>query len=118
MDNLVPLPYSRIGVQRVECELDDEGVRQFFHGKEAYFETDYVVLRRGDACAVANIDKSRGDGLFRPISDARVLALPERCRWIDDPAVDTGNPSALAEKASALGVSDSDTLIVNGGTSM
>lgn len=114
MNNLVPLPYSRIGVQRVECELDEQSIKRFFCGKEAYFETDYVVLRRGDACAVASVSKLKVDGLFCPIEDADMLSPPECCRWIDDATVDTGNPSALAEKASALRVADSETLIVNG----
>jgi hypothetical protein len=114
MNNFVPLPYSRISVQRVEFGLDDRSIKRFFCGKEAYFDTDYVVLRRGEACAVASVDKAKVDGMFCRIEDTGVLSPPESCRWIDDPTVDTGNPSALAEKARALGVADSETLVVNG----
>ena len=49
MTNLVPLPFSRISVQRVDLELDEAHIKGFLCGKEAYFETDYVVLRRGDS---------------------------------------------------------------------
>ena len=41
MNNLVPLPYSRIAVQHVETDLDEAAIRTFLHDKEAWFETDY-----------------------------------------------------------------------------
>ena len=114
MNNLVPLPYSRISVQRVHFELDEASIKSFLCGKEAYFETDYVVLRRGDACAVAKVHKANAESLFCLIKEAEVIAPPDYCRWVDDSTVDTGNPSALAEKARALGLTGSDTLVVNG----
>jgi hypothetical protein len=112
--NLVPLPYSRVGVQSADFPLDETQIREFLRGKEAWFETDYVVFRRGDECAVAEIHKTERKGFFCTITEATIIALPDSCRWIDDPGVDTGNPSALAEKARAVGMMASETLVVNG----
>jgi hypothetical protein len=111
--NLVPLPYSRVAVQHAEFSLDEASIVGFLRGKDAWFETDYIVFRRGEACAVARIEKS-GDGQFRPIAAVEIVALPESSRFVEDPAVDTGNACALAEKARALGVGPSETLVVSG----
>jgi hypothetical protein len=112
--NLVPLPYSRVSVQSVDFALTEAEIRNFLSGKEAYFETDYVVFHCGDDCAVAELQKTEGQGLFCTIIAAEVLSLPGSSRWIDDPSVDTGNPCALAEKARGLGVTASETLVVSG----
>ena len=112
--NIVPLPHNRVSVRRVDCALEETQIKSFLRGKEAYFETDYIVLRRADECAVAEISKTNCEDLFCRISEVRVISLPESSRWIDDPSVDTGNPSALAEKARVLGVTVSETLVVRG----
>jgi len=112
--NIAPLPYNRVSVQKVDFELNETRIQNFLCGKEAYFQTDYVVLRRGDECAVAEISKANYEDLFCRIMEVEVISLPESSRWIDDPSVDTGIPSALAEKARALGVTASETLVVNG----
>ena len=112
--NIVPLPYSRIAVQHVPFALNEAEMRSFLRNKEAWFETDYVVFRRGGDCAVAEIQKADREDLFCRITDIKVVSLPNASRWVDDFTVDTGNPSALAEKARALGVTASETLVVNG----
>jgi hypothetical protein len=112
--NLVPLPYSRVAVQHVDFPLDERGLRSFLRGKETWFETDYVAFRRGDDCAVAEVHKMDGEDQFRRITDVGIVSLADETRWVDDVSVDTGNPSALAEKARALGVTASETLVVNG----
>jgi hypothetical protein len=112
--NTVPLPYSRVAVQHVDFALNEAELRSFLRGKETWFETDYVVFRRGNDCAVAEIQKADREDLFCRITEIGIISLPDTSRWVDDFAVDTGNPSALAEKARALGVTDSETLIVNG----
>jgi hypothetical protein len=71
-------------------------------------------LRRAGECAVVSVHKARANGLFWLIDDVEILSLSDSCRWIDDSDVDTGNPSALAEKARASGVSQAETLVVNG----
>lgn len=112
--NLVPLPYSRIAVQHVDFALNGSELRSFLVGKKAWFETDYVVFRRGSDCAIAEVQKAERKDLFCEITGVGIVSLPNASRWIDDFTVDTGNPSALAEKARALGLTDSQTLVVNG----
>ena len=112
--NFVPLPYNRVSVQKVDFELNANQIQSFLCGKEAYFQTDYIVLRGGDECAVAEVSKSECEDLFCRIIQVRILSLPESSRWIDDPNVDTGIPSALADKAWQLGIDTSETLVVNG----
>lgn len=112
--NMVPLPYSRIAVQHVDFALSETELRSFLRGKETWFETDYVVFRRGNDCAVAEVQKADRKDLFCRIIEVGIVSLPDASRWIDDFTVDTGNPSALAEKARTLGVTASETLVVNG----
>ena len=40
MNNLVPLPYSRVAVQHLETDIDEIAIRTFLHHKEVWFETD------------------------------------------------------------------------------
>ncbi|HEV2983153.1 MAG TPA: hypothetical protein VGX46_02140 [Vicinamibacterales bacterium] len=47
MNNLVPLPYSRIAVQHFEADLDEAAIKNFLLDKEAWFEIDYVVFLTG-----------------------------------------------------------------------
>jgi hypothetical protein len=114
MNNLVPLPYSRIAVQRLEAGLDEASIRAFLRDKDVWFETDYVVFRREGECAVATIKKTTARNSFCRIDCVEVLSQADRTRWIDDASVDTGNPSALAERARAAGIAASETLVVNG----
>jgi len=44
MQNLIPLPYRRVSVQRVPIPLDEPSIRDYLLGKEAYRWTDYIVL--------------------------------------------------------------------------
>ena len=114
MNNLVPLPYSRIAVQYLEADLDERAIRAFLHDKEVWFETDYVVFRRGSECAVATIMKTTPRNSFCRIVCVDLLSKPDRTYWMDDAGVDTGNPSGLAGKARASGIGSSETLVVNG----
>jgi hypothetical protein len=76
--NLVPLPYSRIAVQRVDFALSETELRSFLRGKETWFETDYVVFRRGNDCAVAEVQKAERKDLFCRIMDVELTwKLPQ-----------------------------------------
>jgi hypothetical protein len=112
--NLVPLPYSRVAVQRADFPLDDLRIRSFFDGTEIWFETDYVVFRSGTECAVARIEKTAPKRMFCRVRDVEVISTPDVTRWVEDRSIDTGNPSALADKARAVGIRSSETLIVDG----
>ena len=112
--NMVPLPYSRVAVQHVDFVLNETELKSFLNGKEAWFETDYVVFRRGDDCAVVELTKETRDGMFCRITEISIVSLPDASRWVEDSTVDTGNRSALAAKALALGMTASQTLVVSG----
>ena len=114
LKNLIPLPYRRVSVQRVSIPLDEDAIRNYLLGKEAYRRTDYIVLRGEAGEAVVRVEKADPEPLFSPITAVEVLALPDTCVWVEDPQVDTGNPSAMAAKARALGLGANATLIVEG----
>ena len=112
--NVVPLPYSRVAVQHVDFALNETELKSFLQEKEAWFETDYVVFRRAKDCAVVELRKEKRNDMFCRITDVGIVSLPDTSHWIEDFTIDTGNPSALAEKARALGITASETLVVSG----
>lgn len=112
--NIVPLPYSRVAVQHVDFALNETELKSFLQEKEAWFETDYVVFRRAKDCAVVELRKEKRNDMFCRITDVGIVSLPDTSHWIEDFTIDTGNPSALAEKARALGITASETLVVSG----
>ena len=115
MKNFVPLPYRRVAVRNnVDFPLTEAALREQLLGRDAYRRTEFVVLRRGMECAVAGITKANDDDLFSPISHVEFLARPGECHWADDDNVDVGNPTQLAAKARALGLTSADTLVVHG----
>ena len=69
MNNLMPVPYSRVAVQHIEMDLDEAAIRTFLLHKEAWFETDYVVFRRGRDGAVVKIEKTTPTSSFCRIID-------------------------------------------------
>jgi hypothetical protein len=81
LNNLVPLPYSRIAVQIASFDLDEAEIREFLRGKEVWFETDYVVFRHGNQCAIARIEKTAPTDLFSPPS--RLPPAPSRIGSIE-----------------------------------
>jgi len=113
--NLVPLPYRRVSVQPYGGAMEEGAIVAHLMGREAYRRTDFVVLRAsGERCAVAAVRRAAGEGLFAPITQVEVLALPDSCRLVRSPGTDCGNRSALAEAAAAAGVGAGGTLIVEG----
>lgn len=114
MKNLVPLPYRRVSVQPYTGEMTEAAIRAHLMGREAYRRTDFVVLRNGDATAIAAITAPDRESLFSPIDSVEVLALPDACRYVDSPDTDPANPSALAAKAHDLGIGSDGTLVVKG----
>jgi hypothetical protein len=101
VSNLVPGRYRDVAVATVEAPLTRDGLERHFLGREAYRRTRWVVARRGPDVALVEVRKAagRGEELFAPIVEARVLALPGECVLVDAPEVDTGVPSQLARAA-------------------
>jgi hypothetical protein len=101
VSNLVPGQYRGVAVATVAAPLTRDGLERHFLGREAYRRTRWVVASRGPEVALVEVRKAagRGDPLFAPIVEARVLALPGECALVDAPEVDTGVPSQLARVA-------------------
>lgn len=114
MKNFVPLPYRRVAVRAAGFPLTARGLRDNLLGREAYRRTEFIALRHGPECAIARIEKQDAEELFSAITAVELFAPPQGCRWIGDPDIDVGNPSQLAAKARALGVTRDQTLIVHG----
>lgn len=112
--NLVPLPYRHVSVQPYDDPMTEEAIMAHLLGKDSYRRTRYVVLEQGEQCAVAAVDRDSETPLFSNITAVIVLALPDNCRLIEDKTVDPGNPTALANKAQALGLGPEATLVVRG----
>src|SRR5688500_17138151 len=94
--------------------MTEAALRAHLLGREAYRRTDFVVLRQGNATAIVAITTPDRAPLFSPIDSVEVLALPDRCLFVESPETDPANPSALAAKAQALGVGVEGTLVVLG----
>ena len=114
MKNLVPLPYRRVSVQNYNGEMTEAAIRDHLMGRETYRRTDFIILRKGDATAVAAVTAPDREPLFNPIDSVEVLALPDTCVFAVAADTDPGNPSALAAKARELGVEPEGTLVVLG----
>lgn len=112
--NFVPLPYRRVSVQPYQGEMSEAAICAHLLGREAYRRTDFVVLRQGAATAVAAVSAPDRQSLFSPIDWVEVVALPDRCTFVELPDVDTGNRSALAATAHRLGIGPEETLVVCG----
>ncbi|MBO0819276.1 MAG: hypothetical protein J2P26_00335, partial [Nocardiopsaceae bacterium] len=127
--NTITRPYRGLSVQETDVPLTPAAIGDLLRGREIYRRTAFLVLRhRGQSALVAvrptdprgvpggvppggrgpggAPDKIAGSAigrdprpLFSPAAEVRVLSGPETTRWIDDPAVDVGNASALAAAA-------------------
>jgi hypothetical protein len=114
MKNFVPLPYRRVSVQPYQGEMTEPAIRAHLMGRETYRRTDFIVLRKGEETAVAEVTAPDRESLFSPIDSVRILALPETCVFVEAPDTDAANPSALAAKAHQIGVGTEATLVVRG----
>ena len=115
VQNLVPLPYRRVSVQRYNGPMTADAIGRLLLSREAYRRTDFIVLRGvGTETAVVAITRAENEPLFSQITSIEVLALPETCVFVHRPEVDTANRSALAEVAYELGIGSAGTLVVQG----
>jgi hypothetical protein len=115
VQNLVPLPYRRVSVQRYEGPMTIEAITTSLLKRDAYRRTDFIVLRGDDTTtAVVAISRAENEALFSQITSVEILALPATCAFVSRPEVDTSNRSALAEVALEYGLGPSDTLVVQG----
>jgi hypothetical protein len=96
--NLVPTQYRNVSVADVPG-LDEASLRAHLTGRPVYRRTRYLVARRGDACAVAEVSKESEQPLFSPVTAVTLIAGPEETAFVDAPETDTGVPTQLARVA-------------------
>jgi len=101
--NFIARPYRGVSVQNWEGELTPADVRRLLIGREAYRRTEFIVLRGESRTALVRVGKASDEPLFSPIIDVEWVAGPDECVYIVDPAVDTGNATALARAARSQG---------------
>jgi len=95
--NTLTRPYRGLSAQEVEIDLRDAGaILEYLMGREVYRRTEWLLLSHGQDRALIEVRKESFEPLFSPVVDARVLALPDRIVWIEDPDTDVGNPTQLA----------------------
>lgn len=115
VQNLVPLPYRRVSVQRYDGPMTVEAITSLLLSRDAYRRTDFIVLRgQGTETAVVAITRAESEPLFSQITSVEVLALPDTCVFVERPSVDPANRSSLAEVAHELGIGSAGTLVVQG----
>lgn len=112
--NFVPLPYRQVSVQPYLGEFSEAAIIAHLSGRDSYRRTRYIILHQGERCAVAWVDRESEVPLFSAIRNVVVLALPDTCLWVEDPTVDTANPTALAAAARRAGATAEQTVIVRG----
>lgn len=113
--NFVPLPYRRVSYQPYSGPMTTEGIVAHLLSREVYRRTDIVVLHNSEAAfAVAAVQREEADTLFVRVEAVEILALAEQCCFINSPATDPANRSALARLAYDHRVDPDKTLIVQG----
>lgn len=96
--NVIPGRYRQVAVAEVPS-LTVEDLVSYFTGREVYFRTRFIVARAGDRLALVEVDRddaAGGEAIFVPTTAARVVAGPEECALVTDPALDCAVPSQLA----------------------
>jgi hypothetical protein len=97
--NLVPTQYRTVSVAWVPGGLDEASLRAYLAGRPVYRRTRYLVARRGDACAVAEVSKESERPLFSPVTGLTMIAGPEETAFVDAADADTAVPTQLAAVA-------------------
>lgn len=113
--NSITRPYRGLSMQEVNIALTDESaILEYVLGREVYRRTEWLLLANGDDHALVAVRKESFEPLFSPVTQARVLAGPDRTAWIEDAETDVGNATSLAAAAARLGRDDIDAYAVQG----
>lgn len=97
--NFIARPYRGVSVQEVDVPLDPASLGAYLLGRPVYRRTSFLVLVRDGHRAVVQVEKASTDPLFSPVTDVRCLAGPEEVVFVEDPNVDTGNATRMAQAA-------------------
>jgi hypothetical protein len=97
--NIVPGAYRGVSVAHTSRDLDRDGLRGHFVGREAYRRTRFIVVRSPGGTSLLHVAKRSDTELFSPITEVELLAGIDDCDFVHEPDADTAIPSALAEVA-------------------
>jgi hypothetical protein len=97
--NLITRPYRGLSVQDVDIPLTPAAIEELLRSREVYRRTAFIALRSGTHTALVGVRPRDPERLFSPAAELRVLSGPATTAWIDEPAADVGNASALAAVA-------------------
>ena len=91
-----------VSVLDVAVPLTAHALSSLLVGREAYRRTRYIVARHGEDVALLQVHKRSEAPLFSEILDVGVLATPDECAVVRDPALDISVPSQLAAAAASV----------------
>ncbi len=113
--NYVPLPYRCVSFQPYTGSMTESAITEYLMNREVYRRTDIIILHdEQQHYAVAAVQRKSSETLFTTLEQIEILALPENCRFIQDPATDPANRSAMAKLAVEQGVGSEQTAIIMG----
>ncbi len=113
--NFVPLPYRRVSYQPYSGAMTNAAITCHLLAREVYRRTDIVILHNDlGEYAVAAVQRAESEALFVRVDAVEVMALPEQCVFLNSPATDPANRSALAKLAHQNNISREQTAIVQG----
>jgi hypothetical protein len=84
-----------VGKLQVDGPITEEGILHRVVGERAYKLTEFYCVTNGEDWAVVSVKKGPGARLLVPIEDVEVLSLPGETVYVEDPSVDTTNPTAM-----------------------
>lgn len=99
---MIPSHCKVVGKLRLPGPITEEAIRDRMEGERAYKLTEFYCVTDGEGWAVVRVTKADGPRLLLPIEDIEVMALPEETAYVEDPGVDTTNPTAMLEVAEGL----------------
>jgi hypothetical protein len=88
-----------VSVLDVDVPLTEDALSALLVGREAYRRTRYIVARRDGDVALLEVHKRSEAPLFSEIVDVDLLATPDECVVVRDPALDVAVPSQLTMAA-------------------
>lgn len=110
--NVMPSRYRQVALSTDVESLDPTWLAHHFIGREAYMRTRFIVARHGEETALIEIDRPASSALFSKITDVRVVARADQCRYVVAPEVDNAVASQLATVAASHG--DVSCIVVEG----
>lgn len=109
--NLCATREREVSVVDVDVPLTVPALDELLRGREAYRRTRFIVARRHGQVAVVEVDKRTEAPLFSEITGVRMLAGPDECAVVVDPAIDVAVASQLA---AAAATADARCVVVEG----